>query len=230
MMPIGLKFKIRIGVYKFSEDLFGKRAVRRYYLNYCIKVYLKHRIIFIHIPRTGGTSITRYVYGRRSGHFYASDIVEQLGLGVFNELVSFAVTRNPYDRLVSAYEYIKHKGGREGGVRFEREFSLPAFADFESFVKDWLIYQNKEKVNMLFRPQYLFIFNYDLSAIVHNIFKLEDQSKLKNFLGNFSIQTPFEEKLNSSKRVDICNYYNLETKQLVYEFYKMDFNLLNYCK
>lgn len=227
-MHPGFKFKVKIGIYKFAENLLGKRIVKNLYLNYCVRIYLKHRIIFVHIPRTGGTSMTRLLYGRRCGHFCAFEIVEKLGVEAFNGLVSFVVTRNPYDRLISAYEFIRHGGGREGGVRFEKEFSLPAFDNFKSFVKDWLIYQNTETINLLFRPQYLFIFNSDLLPIVNNILKLEDRSKLDNFLNNINTQTPFRERLNSSKRPDIDDYYNSETMQLVYEFYKMDFNLLNY--
>ncbi len=230
MVPAGFKFKVKIAIYKFAELILGKNIVRKLYLNFCIRIYKRRKIIFIHIPRTGGTSIAKSIFGRRCGHFYASEIAEKLGSEVFNNFVSFTITRNPYDRLISAYEFLKQGGGKDGGVRFEEEFNLPAFNNFNSFVKDWLIYQNGENINLLFRPQYLFIYNHNGISLVKNIFKLEEPIALAGFLETSNFGSYTEERLNYSKRDTLENYYSPEMRDLVYEFYKIDFHLLNYNK
>jgi len=68
-------------------------------------ISLQHNCLFIHVPRTGGTSI------ERSGlftlpqpqHWRAQDYFDLLGAGAWWELYRFAFVRNPWDRAVSAY-------------------------------------------------------------------------------------------------------------------------------
>lgn len=74
------------------------------------------RILFIHIPKTGGTSISEWLrtLGKMRMHGYTpalrthaqhltySDFVDLLGRDYFT--YAFAVVRNPYDRLYSEYK------------------------------------------------------------------------------------------------------------------------------
>jgi hypothetical protein len=66
-------------------------------------------VIFIHIPRTGGTSIARALYGRNLPHvslaFYRS-----LGKADIAALPSFAIVRSPADRIASSYRFLRAGG------------------------------------------------------------------------------------------------------------------------
>jgi len=61
---------------------------------------------FIHVPKTGGTSVRMHL-PNSTGHKPLSRVAESKLKGRF----TFAFVRNPFERLVSAYEYLKG-GGR----------------------------------------------------------------------------------------------------------------------
>jgi hypothetical protein len=60
-------------------------------------------ILFVHIPKTGGTSISRVLYRRNLPHYTARFWHGTFGRTVAG-LPSFAVIRHPVERLVSAYK------------------------------------------------------------------------------------------------------------------------------
>jgi len=69
-----------------------------------------HKIIFIHIPRTSGTSIESFMkndMSRYKGilkHSNASEIFESIGENKWNDYFKFSITRNPYDMAISLYK------------------------------------------------------------------------------------------------------------------------------
>jgi chondroitin 4-sulfotransferase 11 len=71
----------------------------------------KQRGIFIHVPRTGGTSISRHVFPRASrmflAHSTASFVQSHIGDVYWEKLFTFSFVRNPYERLVSWYLFYK---------------------------------------------------------------------------------------------------------------------------
>ena len=72
------------------------------------------KAIFIHIQKTGGTSVERVllradnsaVTGMREGrrHLWARDVREMVGEDAWRTHYKFAFVRNPWDRLVSWYQ------------------------------------------------------------------------------------------------------------------------------
>jgi hypothetical protein len=97
----------------------------------------KNKLIFVHIPKTGGSSIeyclkdliiepvnkvnernVDVVGGIKNvipnsfnniKHATASELVSQYGAEKFNTYLKFAVIRNPWDRLLSLYHWIHNK-------------------------------------------------------------------------------------------------------------------------
>ena len=120
-----------------------------------IKQYQKSDIIFIHIPKAAGTSIANEIYGKRNGHLTASQVVKILGKDEFNRKFSFSISRNPYDRLVSSYFYAVQGGSIDGGITNSSMYKTNEFSDFSSFVKNWLVFQDLNSIDLIFRPQYL---------------------------------------------------------------------------
>ena len=64
----------------------------------------KHKFIFIHINKCGGTSIDKVFSGKFRGHKKAFDY-KKLNPKEFENYFKFTFVRNPWDRVVSFYHY-----------------------------------------------------------------------------------------------------------------------------
>jgi len=95
-----------------------------------------HKFIFIHIPKTAGTSMTRVLeFGGSeymSAHRSARNLNEELG-DKWKRYFTFAFVRNPWERQVSWYRFLNLKA-REKEENFDP-------GTFENFIKyldnDW---------------------------------------------------------------------------------------------
>lgn len=68
----------------------------------------KEKIIFIHVPRTSGTSIEQFLLKNRPvpdgiKHLRASQLHKMIGPAAWNEYFKFSVIRNPWDKVISHY-------------------------------------------------------------------------------------------------------------------------------
>lgn len=94
----------------------------------------------VHVPRTAGDSLTQSVYGRPIGHFTLQDLLFVAPQEVAS-LPRFAVVRNPWSRLVSAWSFAREGGGTgKHAVKMshpERYYALASMT-FEEFVHRWL--------------------------------------------------------------------------------------------
>ena len=69
---------------------------------------LENNVIFIHVPKTGGTSMEHNSFigggGHRDIRFYKRIFLLTFsGLPAWEDIFKFGFVRNPYDRLASAY-------------------------------------------------------------------------------------------------------------------------------
>lgn len=114
-------------------------------------------VIFVHIPRTGGTSVTRTLYARGVGHRTAAEIQRYAGTAMWNQYPSFAIVRDPVARLKSAYRYVA-QGGTADGIRVPRRaYRSGSWSTFERFVVEWLSQADLRKADRLFWPQRWFV-------------------------------------------------------------------------
>jgi len=104
------------------------------------------KCIFVHIPKTGGTSIERVIWKKISAqllfgspnryhtgglqHLKARFIKTEVGEDVFNSFFKFAFVRNPWSKALSQYFYTIQT--RDDLRRILR---LPKNASFEDYVK-----------------------------------------------------------------------------------------------
>lgn len=69
-----------------------------------IKYLCTKKYLFVHINKTAGTSIEQHI-GQPFSHITASELQAQLGSYLYNRKYSFAVVRNPFDRVSSHYHH-----------------------------------------------------------------------------------------------------------------------------
>ena len=95
-------------------------------------IHHTHRCIFVHIPKTAGSSIENAIWGDdwtqrtksqlwmgavrpgynkyQSGglqHLLATQIKQEVGSAVFDDYYKFSFTRNPWDKVVSQFLHLK---------------------------------------------------------------------------------------------------------------------------
>jgi hypothetical protein len=138
-------------------------------------------VIFIHIPRAGGTSVSRAIYGRPLGHLRAADIRRAVP-HLFERLPVVAVARNPWDRLASAYKFVVQGGTAEAGVRRRQIYGSRAFRSFSSFVEEWLSAQDLERLDYVFQPQSAYVTDAQGRVIVDFVGRLEAMPAVEAFL------------------------------------------------
>lgn len=73
-------------------------------------------VVFVHVPRTGGTSISQALYGRNLPHLSMA-YYQALAGDKLAGLPSFAVIRDPIDRLASAYRFIRAGEHLDHGIQ-----------------------------------------------------------------------------------------------------------------
>lgn len=187
-------------------------------------------ITFIHIPKVAGTSIEAALYGTfgKVGHRSALERRQSDPDG-FDLSFSFSFVRNPYDRFVSAFEYMR-KGGRN---KFDSEWAernLSHYKDFASFVVALKQPQIRRTLLdwMHFRPQHDLLCDADGTLMVDFVGKYEtletDFQKVSDRLGK-SMALPH---FNRVERNCYEAYYSPETRAIVHSIYAKDFELFNY--
>ena len=186
----------------------------------------KERVLFIHVPKAAGVSVNNAIYGKPLGHFYAKDI-KRMCPKIFINIFTFSVVRHPIDRLYSAYSFSIQGGtGIMGMSNPDFYINNPDFTSFEKFVTSWLKKQNLSKVDGIFRPQYLYLFDDSKNLLVDKFYKLESVDQYFDEISD-KIGKPFIlDHYNKSdrKNIEISN----ELREVIYEIYKQDFELLGY--
>ena len=94
--------------------------------------YREQNWLFIHIPKTAGTSISQALFGSDFGHCTV-DHYEIFSPKRFHNYFKFAFVRNPWDRFLSAYKFL-NKGGMYSVDKNWADIHFSEFNDFDQFV------------------------------------------------------------------------------------------------
>lgn len=213
----------------------------------------KKKFIFIHVPKTGGNSINLALgdycdsdfsfrrvttkdietYGldvsltnEATGHLLPSEVMKVVGPDKWKEYFKFGFVRNPFERLVSDFFYLKKKA--EEGVGKEETFyftkRIKEISDIVNFREYVLLLQKKININA--------------SRWLCN----EEGNTLVDFVGRFErLQDDFDlvckkiglenRKLplsNSTCHEHYSKYYDYETRRIVEALFWKDLNIFGY--
>lgn len=188
-----------------------------------------HRCIFVHIPKCAGISVVRSLFGDFDcGHTNLRRYQIMFGPGEFKSYFKFTIVRNPYDRLVSAFHFLKKGGINEKDKRWADRFLSP-HADFDAFVKGWVTPKSVQS-GLHFRPQCNFIClaknQPGLDFIGYYETLQEDFGFICQKLGIQS--TLMEANRNLSRKKAWWEYYTDESRQIVADAYADDLRVLGY--
>jgi hypothetical protein len=195
--------------------------------------WLEARAVFIHIPRSAGSSFDLALYGRFMGHARASSI-EKWGSRELQSLPWFAVARNPWDRLVSSYRLARRGAGVGGdfqaGVFRAEQYRVPEFESFDTFVSEWLTARDLRRLDPIFQPQTHFLTSHSGGRIiVDHVGRMENLAPTTEFLADYLGWTPALQHANrSGVAVDYREFYTPRLINLVGDLYAQDVKLLDY--
>lgn len=187
-----------------------------------------HKCIFVHIPKNAGLSVSYALFGNTGGsHRKIKDYQELFSRRAFIKYYKFTFVRNPWDRLVSTYFFLK-----EGGVtekdRIWSEDHLSSYKDFKTFVKLWL---NEENISnsLHFQKQCDFLQDNQGNLSIDFIGRFENiEADFKTITNELNIKRNLRKTNSSKRKQNYREYYDEETKNIVSEVYKQDIKLFNY--
>lgn len=181
-------------------------------------------LIFIHVPRAAGTSIAHSLYGPRNTLHISMRYYLAVAPGFARRVESFAVLRDPFDRFLSGYAYVRNKGTKESelaDVFIEDTAGINSIDDY----LDYLEARDVFSLDFVMRPQSWFVVDLKTGeSLVKHLFVLgRDDEKLTRFLrGHGVADLP---RLNPSAR-DAALELTPEQLARVRRLYAGDFALI----
>jgi hypothetical protein len=181
--------------------------------------------IFIHIPRTGGTSIAEALAfpppdpdNKIAKHYTALEIKNFLPPEIWERAFKFAFVRNPWERLYSHFKYREARGRLRKGAAGQ--------PDFPTWIKENIPEKNPGNL----QPQYKWITDENGKLIVDFVGRFD--RLMDDFLSVCNIlETPPQRlgHLNRSRGgPDYRQHYNSDTRSIVSEFYAEDMARFNF--
>jgi len=207
----------------------------------------KVNLLFIHIPKTGGSSLQKYfsrkydiildnkslftnldktikkennieIYSSLQ-HITYQTIFRYKDFFNINEkdLDIISIVRNPYERIISDLFFYN---------KIRRETSKSEVFDI---IKNYLFFESIEILDNHNIPQYVFITD-ENKNLIHNI-KILHTETLKEDMINLGY-TDFDIKIitNVYGKLNYYDYLNNDSIELVNDFFHYDFTLFNYPK
>lgn len=175
----------------------------------------ERKFIFVHVPKTGGNSVKKALgmIGHEHKRF-------SLCVKTNPEYFTFAFTRNPWDRCVSAFTYLEgggmNKGDRDG---YERYIHGLTFREFLFKYKDRPCITQHH-----FRPQ-----NNILDGDLDFIGKVENmQEDFDTICDKIGITRQTLPRKNTTKHKHYTEFYDDETREIVAKLYAKDIERFGY--
>jgi len=172
------------------------------------------KIIFVHAPRTSGTSIENEILSDQlvpdtQKHLRASQIRSTIK-EQWNDYFKFTIVRNPWDRVISMYHQVFHQAyGIRGNkpLEFFLQYYRPAPWEHGIQCSDYA----DEEMDLIIK----------FEDREHGLKKLEEATGLK-------INSSRKSRSREREKKDYREYYNDFTKNSVAKYFAKDIKLYNY--
>jgi len=193
----------------------------------------KHKFIFIHVPKAGGTSIMRALRQYDllgEGHYTLGEIIlnNNLSRSHVKDYFKFAVIRNPWDIVVSNYHYSRMKKSfwhsDDGSTRYSvhPDYDAVSKIEFDQYVR--LVTERKLNHRFAMTPQ-----SYWIDDHVDYLIRFEDlDAGFANACQQIGLGSVSLEKVNASKHDHYSVYYDAVSVKLIEDYFRQDVERFNY--
>lgn len=198
-----------------------------------------HRCIFIHIPKCGGTSIENVIWPEprseadlwmgfvskyhnkyQTGglqHLLATQILDEVGEEIFNKYFKFTFVRNPWAKAVSQFFYMKQRPDLREYIGMKENDPF----------KKYLVLTSK-KLHVQWEKQFRFFMDDNGKQLADFVGRLETMEQDAAYIFNrLSIQAEIPH-VNATRHKHYAEYYDDESKEMVFDQFKEDILLLEY--
>ncbi|MGF1774963.1 sulfotransferase family protein [Vibrio wakamikoensis] len=208
--------------------------------------------VFVHVPKAAGTSVTNALskyttyldleiggthfgeiiqpaYKKRFGlgkHSPASGMRTVIGEDKWNEMFTFSIVRNPYERVISTFKFLNKWEGTPAKYKEE----LSKFKDINEYILSNM-WEESDGPDFIFKPQTFWLTDVKdrNKVIVDFIGKLEtldiDLAKIKSKIEGCEIEEKPTAQLNKTE-----GEYNLSVESIakINSHYSRDFAFFDY--
>lgn len=193
----------------------------------------RRKCIFVHIPKAAGVSVARSLFGNLAGG-HTSIAMYQIAFSQcdFERYFKFTFVRNPWDRLFSAFRFLRQGGMTQKDQDWAREH-IVRYRDFSEFVETGLSNSNvKQWVH--FRPQseFLCLPHQDSPAV--DFLGMYENLERDFFLVRQRLSLDPDQRLwhcnktTAFARRDFRDHYTESTREIVAHEYARDIDMFGY--
>lgn len=200
--------------------------------------------IFVHVPKNGGTSVGRTLFGEyRGNHMPIGSYQLIYEREEFDRSFKFAFSRDPYDRLLSGFWYAKRGADRvddiptHHGPDLARKPGLWRAVDgvdtFEEFVHQWVTTANARRWEH-FRPQHRFVCAPNGKLAVDFMGRVENfDDDFASICARLGVDAPLihDRKTRRDDDTDAAapiDQYTPAMRRIVHDVYGRDFEIFGY--
>lgn len=199
-------------------------------------ICVEKSFIFIHIPKSSGTEMSAQLLktyncnllqqvdpktGLDKMHLHQDVIDKYISPDILSSFFKFCIVRNPYERLYSAWYFIKDRHGYDNVNDFIKEKLSKEFI----FGKE--MFPGDARVH--YRPQYTFIYSDDGEIKVDLILRYEslneDIAKMNKKTG---LKIPEYGKFERYSKAKYTPLFNKDSIKKINDLYREDFYFLGY--
>lgn len=199
--------------------------------------FKKINTLFIHIPKTGGTSVENYFYSKYNIKKTFSTLFSTLQFTInnhsfqhstylelfnnkeyleidFDNIKIFTIVRRPYDRIISDLFFFNliHCDMTQEQI----------FNQIKFFIES-----NKFEYDNHKMEQYKYLLN--AAGIIDHKIHIMKIENLKDCMKNFGFEDfAFSENVTHRNKINYVDLLNNESIQLINKFYEKDFEYFNY--
>lgn len=178
--------------------------------------------IFIHINKTGGTSVAKAIGLPEKNHLTALEIINKISVLEWIDAYKFTVVRNPWDKVLSHYKYrvkTNQTDLKTNPIPFD-EWVQKTYGPH----KDYKYYDRPK----MFQPQVDWLKDFNHHLKIDKIIKFENLAEGYSEIANtLAIESELPH-LNKTRKSNYKDYYNQETIEIIADWFDEDIRLFEY--